>query len=355
MDIVNLRLRNQRLVEPRLERPEEVVSWLGAVQSQEYQGAKWALAMRTPDATDESIERAFNDGLILRTHVMRPTWHFVTPADIRWLLELTASRVNAKYRLVYRELELDEPTVAKTTSVLTSALRGGKHLTRAELADALRQSGIPGDARRFNFILQRAELDAVVCSGPRRGKQFTYVLLDERAPVAKPFHREEALAELTRRYFTSHGPATVQDFAWWSGLTIRDIRVGIDMLRGELVDETIDGKRYWLSLVGQSGPLDSPVVHLLPQFDEFLVAYRDRSAAVDPDHSGHPVVDDAISKLVFTVDGRVAGTWSRTPSKGTVGISWSAVRDLGEEEIQALAAAAERYGQFLGVPVALIP
>jgi len=194
------RLQHQRLAQNPLATPAEIVTWLGAVQAQEYAGAKWALGLRLPNATDEVLERAFAEGTILRTHVLRPTWHFVTPADIRWLLDLSAPRVTAANAHMYRQLELDPALFARSHAVMAGALQGGRYLTRAEIGSALARSGIAADGLRLVYLLMRAELDAVVCSGPRRGNQVTYALLEERATPARRLPREEALAELTQRY-----------------------------------------------------------------------------------------------------------------------------------------------------------
>jgi len=187
----------------------------------------WTLAQRMRNTTNSLIEEAYNEGKILRTHLMRPTWHFVAPDDIRWLLQLTASRVNAACGSNYRKLELDEALFKRCNKALTRALQGGQHLTRTALRTVINQAGVVADdSIRLVHILLRAELDGLICSGPRLGNQFTYTLLDERVPETKTLNREEALAKLTRRYFTSHGPATLQDFIWWSGLTAADAKNG---------------------------------------------------------------------------------------------------------------------------------
>ncbi|MGH9883745.1 MAG: winged helix DNA-binding domain-containing protein, partial [Pyrinomonadaceae bacterium] len=282
LDIASQRLRNQRLSSPHFKKPADVVKWLGAVQAQDYYGAKWALGQRMREATDEAIEQAFTEGTILRTHVMRPTWHFVAPADIRWMLKLTAPRVNATISSYYRKHELDQAVFRRTNKALANALKGGNHLTRDVLRKVVQQAGISTKGLRLVFMLARAELDGVICSGARRGKQFTYALLEERVPKTQALARDEALAELTLRYFTSHGPATVQDFAWWSGLTATDARAGLDMVQRHLFEEVIEGKPYWLSASMPTVKRASRVAHLLPTYDEYLIAYRDRTAALDP-------------------------------------------------------------------------
>ena len=248
LDIAQQRLHNQRLVGAPFARPDEVVRWLGAVQAQEYPGAAWGIAQRTSGLSQPAIDQAFADGTILRTHAMRPTWHFVTPADIRWILALTTPRVHALNASYYRKLELDGSVLARSATVLTNALQGGRHLTRSELTTALEQAGIirPTDDRlRLTYLVMHAELEGLICSGAMRGKQHTYALLDERVPATRTLEREEALAELTRRYFSSHGPATIKDFAWWSGLSTSDVKVGLELNTSQLETARVDGQAYW--------------------------------------------------------------------------------------------------------------
>lgn len=354
LDIIHQRLNNQHLVGPLLEKPEEVVAWLGAVQAQDYAGAKWAVGQRVQGADDAAVERAFNEGAILRTHVMRPTWHFVAPADIRWLLALTAPRVHAVNAYMYRQLELDDELFGRSNRAIAEALGGGHYLTRVELGAVLGQAGIAAAGMRLGYIVHRTELDAIVCSGPRRGKQLTYALLDERAPQAKTLARDEALAELTKRYFTSHGPAMAQDFAWWSGLTMADIRAGLEMVKEALIQETIGDQTYWLAPDRPFTVAPSPTAYLLPNYDEYLISYRDSRPAFDPKYAPLFRSDNAVFSHFIVVDGCVVGTWKRTFQKKTVVIRLRSFEPLSEAHTQAIRAAAERYGSFLKMPVSLI-
>jgi hypothetical protein len=352
LDIARQRLNNQLISRKPFEKPEDVVQWLGAVQAQDYAAAKWALGLRLPNATDDDIERAFAEGAILRTHVMRPTWHFVSSADIRWLLALTAPRVNAAAAYNYRKLELDDAIFARSNVVLTRALEGGKQLTRSELLSVLQQTGITtDDLLRFSHIIMHAELDGIICSGARRGKQFTYALLDERAPLARMLDRDEALSELVKRYFTSHGPATPQDFVWWSGLTAADAKLGLEISKPHLVQETIDGQSYWFS--SSMSPMQdlSQATYLLPNFDEYTVAYKDRSAIFDPLHT--ELTESDILNPVIVVDGRVVGIWKRTLKKDTAMLTPNLSIPLNEAEKSALMESAMRYGVFLDKSVSL--
>lgn len=354
MDILRYRLGNQQLIHSNFSHPEEVVSWLGAVQSQDYQAAIWALGLRLPHTTAEQIDQAFDEGKILRTHVMRPTWHFVHPSDIRWLLKLTAPRVHAISKYYYGRLDLDEKIFHQCTTILIKLLKGHHYLTRSEIATEFRKARIEAVTMRFAFIIIYAELEGIICSGPRRGKQFTYALLSERAPQAKELDRDEALAELTKRYFTSHGPATMKDFAWWSGLTAADAKKGLELNKNKLIHEEIDNKTFWLSPDATPAKDIEKTAYLLPNYDEYTIAYKDRSAFID-DNSAKGI--DSRGNIIFNnsivIDGKIVGGWRRVIQKGSIMLSWHAFRPLSPEEKQIFKNAAERYGEFLGMPIVL--
>src|SRR5215213_5184272 len=316
-DVLRQRLHNQKLSSSEIENPADVVRWLGAVQAQDYGAAKWALALRMCNATHRQIEEAFNEGRIIRTHLLRPTWHFVAPEDVRWLLELTAPQVNRRSGSGYRMFELDDAVFKRSNKILTKALRGGKHLTRTALKAALNKSGVAADdGVRLAHIMLRAELDGIVCSGPRIGKQFTYALLEERVPPTKPLSRDEALAKLTHRYFRSHGPATLQDFIWWSGLSTADAKRGVE-LAGE--------KETRITQIPNR--IEHPC-HLLPAFDEYFVAYKAREGGLGP---------------TIIINGQTVGTWKRDTATINVNLS----KNLNKSEQRAIAKATERYKEFL--------
>ncbi|WP_437669324.1 winged helix DNA-binding domain-containing protein [Sorangium sp. So ce131] len=350
LDIARQRLHNERLVGPPCERPEDVVQWLCAVQAQDYAGAKWAIAQRTTGVTEADLDRLFNDGKILRTHLLRPTWHIVMPRDIRWMLALTAPRVNAANAAMYRKLELDDAAFARSSDALARALQGGAQLTRTEIARVYEAAGITASGLRLAYLLMRAELDGLLCSGALRGKQFTYALLDERVPRTRALGRDEALAELTRRYFASHGPALAKDFAWWSGLTMAEVKAGIEMAGTHLEHEAIDGKAYWRA----SGPamtpgLKAPLVHLLPNYDEYVIAYKDHSATLDPARLS--ASSGALMAHLVVLDGLVVGGWRRNVKGKTVAITLNIPVRLKKREHAALQLAIEQYSRFLGMPV----
>jgi winged helix DNA-binding protein len=351
IDIVRQRLRNQRLASSDLQRPADVVAWLGAVQSQDFPGAKWALGQRARGVTDADVNEAFDAGQILRTHILRPTWHFVAPADIRWILALTSPRVHARNGPYYRKFELDDRTFAKSRGVIERALEGGRQLTRPELGAALRRAGIEWDGVRLAHIVMHAELDGVICSGARRDKQFTYMLLAERAPQARTRDREDALAELTRRYFTSHGPATLRDYCWWSGLTKGDARAGVELLKNTLVEEVVDGLRYWYAPDAARVRRRAPRAFLLSNYDEYLVAHQDRGCVIESPRSMPKGPVEYPHQLL--VDGKVRGCWKRTAGKQSAAADVRPYRPLDKSEAAAVDAIADRYSRFLGMPVTI--
>jgi hypothetical protein len=342
-DVVCQRLHNQKLSSSEFTKPVAVVRWLGAMQAQDFNAAKWALGLRMRTATNALIEEAFNRGEILRTHLLRPTWHFVAPADIRWLLQLTAPRVNLRCGPNYRKYELDAATFKRSQRVLTKALQGGKHLTRATLKTVLNEAGVAADDPvRLAHILLRAELDGLICSGPRVGKQFTYALLEERVPATRAIDRDEALAELTRRYFRSHGPATLQDYIWWSGLTSADAKRGIELVDRELREVLLEHTAYF------TRPLKTvqnarPSAHLLPAFDEYFLAYKDRRLLFA---SQLKLTTWDLLGPTIIVNGTVAGTWKLTDNKNSVNAAWNPSRNLNKSEQLAIMEAANRYAHF---------
>jgi len=346
-EITQHRMANQHIASGVFANPGDEVKWLVAVQAQDYLGAKWSLGLRLRDVADSDIERALNDGSILRTHLLRPTWHFVAPEDIRWLLALTAPRVHVANAYMYRKLELDRAVLKRSNAVLTKALQGGKPMTREELRDALQRAGIAaGSGQRMGYLMMCAELDGIVCSGPRIGNSFTYALLEERVPPARTFTRSEALAQLARRYFNSRGPATVQDFAKWSGLTMADARNGLDAGKELIKSDTLEGQTYWFSEPSRCAKVKPPTAFLLSVYDEYISGYKDRSAIVDEKDAERLIAMGNALTHVTVVSGRIVGTWKRTFAKDTVAIEATHLRALSRAEHRAFASAAERYGEF---------
>jgi hypothetical protein len=352
--LVRHRLHNQRLVRSSITKPAELVAWLGAVQAQEFGPANWAVGLRMrAGTTADAVRRAIDDGRILRTHVLRPTWHFVAAEDIRWMLKLTGPRVLARMAPYNRTLELDVKTFTRGTAVIERALADGRHLTRTELRDVLQARGISARGPRLAHLVMYAELEGIICSGPRRGKQSTYGLIADRAPNARRLSADEALATLAERFFRSHGPATIRDFVWWSGLTSKDARRGLEMIATEAVEA--DAVKYW-SVSGTRRPSADagPVAHLLPIYDEYLNSYRDRVLVPhSPAMSNRSFGGDAAFQHALVVSGHVAGTWRITATPGSTAIRVVPLRPLTRVEQRAIREAGERYAAFLGTAVEL--
>jgi hypothetical protein len=347
MLIADQRLLNQRITRPGPRTPEKLVAWMGAVQAQEYGPAKWGLALRLPKgSTDTAVERAINRGRILRTHILRPTWHFVAAADIRWMLDLTGPQVQRRMGPYDLQLGLDARVKARAMDVIEAALGEQRCLTRRELGPHLQRAGLPAGNRELAHLAMHAELEGLICSGPRRGKQSTYALLASRAAAAKRLQRDEALAELTKRYFRSHGPATIRDFVWWSGLTSADAKRGLEMIRARQREE--DGLKYWTVGGGRRSALrPRSSLHLLPIYDEYLVAYRDLHAVPRPAY----LMGSWQHSLV--IGGRVAGTWRTAAGTKQLMLNVKPLTRLTPAERHALGQAVGRYQSFLKVPVSL--
>lgn len=351
-EIRTRRLANLGLLRVLREAPERIVASLGAMQAQDHRPAKWAIARRNPRLDDRAVQHAYAEGEILRTHVLRPTWHFVARRDIRWLLGLTGPRVKAANASAYRQLDLDTRMLDRCVKVLLGALQRGDHLTRSELGDALLRRGIPTDARRLAYIMMHAELDAIVCSGVPRGRTHTYALVDHRAPDALTLGRDEALTELARRYFTTHGPATIKDFGWWASLTSADIRHAVEHLDAELVRTERGGEVLYGPRSSKPRRRKEPSILLLQAYDEYLVAYRETKYIVDPDRIW--AMRDGSSFLACIVlDGKIVGRWKPVQKSSHVAVEVALHRRLSAAQARALEKEVAAYGNFAGAPAVL--
>lgn len=349
IEIARQRLWSQRLARPDLATPADVARWFGAVQAQEYAHSLYAVGLRMPAADEAAIERAIADRAIIRTWPMRGTIHLIPAEDARWMLRLLARRTNTKAASVYRRAGLTAETFARAGDALTSALSGGKVLRRQALYAALDAAGIAtAEQQRGLHMLGYWAREGLLCLSPRDGKQPTYALLDEWIPPAPELEGDAALATLARRYFTSHGPATDQDFAWWSGLTLTEARAGRALVAGELASARVGDATYWFAeSVAPENEDGEPRAWLLPPYDEYTVAYRDRSAALDP---AFPVDPFAILGPVVMVDGHVVGVWRRTLGREQVAVALTLYTALTPAQRAAVERAVARYGAFLGLP-----
>ena len=331
----------------------EALRLLLASQSQDFYAAKWSLGLRVPGATEASVDALYDAGAILRTHVLRPTWHFVLPEDIRWLVGLTGPRIIAASGTMFRRLGLTAKVLDRGHRAIQAALEEQPHLTRQELATAMIRAGVkPAAGQRLTYIVMHAELELLLCSGPRRGKQYTYALVDVRAPRKEPpVDRRDALARLAARYFPGRGPCTPADLAKWAGLTLADARLAAESVGDRLRPQRIDGESYLeADATGPDGPSRGHT-HLLSIYDEYISSYRDRRTLISPAHGRLIVQRGAAVTHAIVVAGHIVGTWSRILERDHIAIRLDPFQRLSAADRTAIDGAARRYGAFFGLPV----
>ena len=311
-DLLNIRLYNQRLVGHTFNEPQQVVSWLGAMQSQNYDMAKWGIGLRTTGGTDKQVEAAINAGKIVRTHILRPTWHFVAAEDIHWMLELSAPRVKVAFNSYGKTLGFDDRLHSETNDLLVKILQKTPHQTRQEIGQSLQAAGVRiRDNHELTYVMVRAELDGIVCNGMVCNNKQTYALLHEWVPREKDLSKEESLRKLAGKFFSSHGPATLQDFLWWSGLLTSDAKKAIELIRHEFICEEINGKSYWMKNDIQTPPAQKDSALLLPAFDEFVVSYKDRSEILQEKNYREVITRTGVFSPTITWNGQIIGLWKR--------------------------------------------
>lgn len=340
------RLHNQRLVGPKFDDPVKAIAWLGAVQAQDFTAAKWSLALRLNGFTSADLDRAFNAGRFLRTHVMRPTWHFIAPGDLRWMQSLTSARARRGLSSADRKLDLTPSLLSRARHIIAKAL-SGQHLSRLELAGHLERGGIVARGQRLAHILGHMEFDCLICSGPLQGRQFTYALVDDRIPATRVLSRDEALATLARRYFTSHGPAQLSDFCWWSGLSPADSAEAVELAKPRLLQQDLDGSAYWSAQDRATAGLRKPHARLLALWDEYVIAYQDRRAIAPSGLLRRLLSMGAAVTALMVLDGQVVGTWRRRLLGRRPEITMEPMRRLTARERDAFAVQARRYQAFL--------
>jgi hypothetical protein len=352
VNVLQIRQQNQQLVRACFRRPEEVVAWFGAVQAQDYLGALWALGLRMRSATEVSVESALARRALIRCWPMRGTLHFVAADDARWITRLLAPRVIARNAArLKREVDVDASVVGRAREVIVRALEGGRRLERAVLYEALEARRIRTAKSRGLHILLWLAMDGTICLAGREGKQHTFALLDEWIPTSRSFDREAGFAELARRYFTSHGPATRSDFMWWAGITAKEAQSAIECAQPAISAACIDDDEYFRGEAPnpRRRPAAARRARLLPAYDEYTVGYRDRSMLV----TGRSAPPVSLLGPVVVMDGLVVGNWQRKLAREKVAIEVRLSRKLTRPESQALDSAAEAYGAFLGMDATL--
>jgi hypothetical protein len=353
--ISQLRLINQQITGTTFTSPQEIVGWMGAMQAQDYAMLKWAVGARLPGSHQADIQQAIDAGEVIRTHVLRPTWHLVSAQDIQWMLALTAPRLKASLRHRHTQLELSEAVVSKSNRLIERLLRGGHQLKREELVAVLNQAGIQTNENRASHLFFCAELEGILCSGADRDGKPTYALLPERAPEKRSLSKEEALACLAKTYFTSRCPATLQDFAWWSGLTASDARQALDLVKASFISETIGNRTYWLSPACAHANLSSQeALYLLPAYDEFIISYQERNASLQQADDPRAISENGIFRPVIVLDGQVIGTWKRKIEKKNVKVGIELFKPPNQMIIHKIEEAAAQYAHFLGFETASV-
>lgn len=336
-ELLRLRLLHQHVTRATAPDAAALVAHFGAMQAQDYAQSLWAVGARLPGSTAATVARALAEGRIVRTWLLRGTLHLAAAEDVRWLLDLVAPRLIQACAAQYRQRELDAATFTRSFAVLERLLAGQPPQPRRVLAEALQQAGIRTNEQRLYSLLQRAVLEKLICPAGRLGAEPAYTLLDSwLPPTAKPFDHPEAVAELARRYFRSHGPATLPDFAWWAGLPLGQARQGLEAVQPELQALTLEGQTYWLPAAANRNA-SAPAPLLLAGFDEYLIAYKDRSQLLDSAHAPQVMTANGIFRPILVVDGRVVGTWQRRSGKPGA----TELRPFGELPAETLLALAE--------------
>jgi hypothetical protein len=349
MNIIASRLGTQGLLEPKFKSPHEAVKFFGAVQAQEYLQAPWSIGMRVLNSKFEDIEKALDDRKIVRTWPMRGTLHYVAAEDVHWMVKLMAPRINRKMNSYYKKLGLDELEFLKIKKILITALEGGNQLTRPEIYKILGDHKIETKSQRGMFILGHFAQDSLICQGSRKGKQQTFTLLDEWVTKSNDLEGDEALGEITFRYFNSHGPAQIIDLMSWTSLTKTEVKIGIEQVKSRLIEETI-GDRTFYSTENNTGTFKSPLLHLLPAYDEFTIAYRDRSDLISKENFNNIYVSNGFYSMI-SVDGKIVGTWKRDTSNERILISVNFFTGVDKQWQQPLEITAKLFGDFHSMKV----
>ncbi len=347
-DIAKIRLQNQHLINSKLKSPKEIVKLMGAMQAQDYSMAKWAVGIRLNGNTEREIVDSLNKGEILRTHLLRPTWHFVSSDDIYWILDLTAPRIKASMKSRHKNLGFTESIIKKSNKIIEKSFKKSKYLTRDEIKEEIEKNKIDTSGNRLSHLLMLAELDGIICSGPDRNNKITYALLQERVPNKIKLKKDEALEKLAKRYFTSHGPASIKDFAWWAGLTLSDSKKAVETNKAELNMKTINSETYYFKDSNINIIENKKSVHLLPAYDEFLISYANRSAALQDKHYKNTVSSNGIFRPVILIDGQVFGLWKRNSIKDKIIIEFELYKSVSKIEKSLILKAADNFSSFTG-------
>ena len=351
MNIYLHRIYNQQISKSKFKTPAEVLSWLGGIQGQDFSGAKWSIGLRLQNFTESEIEQEINKMTIVKSWLMRGTLHFAASKDIRWLLELLAPKIIKGGAGRFKQLELDDSTFKKSRKLIIKFLKNRNQYTRNEIFTMLNKSGISTAGQRGIHILWKFALDRLICYGPIIAKQQTFVLLDEWMPDTKNVERSRALAELAKIYFFSRGPATLQDFVWWSGLKISDAQIGLDAIMKNLDKEILDGIVYWYKPI-ESVNKKNIGTFMLPGFDEYLLGYKNKYGTLDQKYIQLicPGKNGLFNPTIIN-DGQLIGIWKRVFKKNMVIVAPEPFTQFSEVEKKSITKSANLFGKYLEMPV----
>jgi hypothetical protein len=345
-DIAFERLCSQNIEYHKYKSPSELVAGMGALQAQDYAGAKWSIGLRVPGITDKNVEKSLKNKSIVRTWALRGTLHFVSSSDLHWMIEILSPHIIARNNRRYKQLNLDDETLLKSNDILNDALADGNQLTRTELLEIIEQEGISTEGQRAAYMLQRASLDGLICQSVMKRNIPTYI--STKGFIKSKIGIKKGLKELASRYFNSHGPATLKDFVWWSGLLVKDARTGLDAIKSQLKKEIVNGQTYWMTPHLSKKP-DPPTVNILPGFDEYLLSYRDRSASINGSELKDQLTPtNGMFSSTIVIDGQVEGTWKRKFNKNDVIVSTNYFRTFTSDELDILYLKLKSYSEFTG-------
>ncbi|MBR6306792.1 MAG: AlkZ family DNA glycosylase [Bacteroidales bacterium] len=321
MNPVSSRLLSQQLICPQFNDPAEVVAWFGAIQAQDYRGMRWAAAMRTKKPSHKAFEKAFNDGRIIRTHLQRTTWQLVSGEDYHWMLELCRAKALTGLRgwMHSNGIDIQDDEKCRIQELLADIVAGKSAVLKEDIALALEERGVSMTDQRLSYHLRLAEYDGLLCSGDLHPTKRTLALVLEKIGRKPVLEHDESLALLARKYFRSHGPATLEDYAWWSGLNIGDCRRGMCILGDELSSVRLGGKDYYFHRDARTRGFRGGNVLLIPAFDEYLIGYKSRHVVLHPDHAPKAHNQSGIFYNVVTLDGEIVGNWR--PQDADCGVS----------------------------------
>lgn len=346
-DIINIRLISQKIINSNFKTPKEIVNYMGAVQAQDFYMSKWAIGIRINILIEEKINSAINNGEILRTHLLRPTWHFVSNDDIYWMLELSAQKIISSLKSRHKQLGLDEKIFSKSNKIIENALLKEENLTRDALKTELEKAKIKVNENRAAHLLLRAELDGIICSGREKGNQNTYALLGKKVPKKEILSKEESLAKLAQKYFYSRFPVTLKDFKWWSNLSAVDAKRALELIKHDLISEKIDDNIYWLPTSFTIPKKYQKSFHLLPAFDELIISYKDRSAFLNPNQNKKAISNNGIFLPTIAVNGKITGTWKRIIKKDKVEVQANFFQKPDKIVMNSFKKEASKFSNFL--------